>query len=456
MADELRSELTSDVAAVVGASHVLVAPDLTARYRTDWTGRFGGHDAVVVRPATIDETSAVIRIALVRGVPVVPQGGNTGLVGGSVPSSDGAIVLSTDRLTTIGALDYRAGQITVGAGVTLSALGDALEGSGWRFAVDLGARDSATIGGMVATNAGGMRVFRFGPMRAQVMGLEYVRADGEVVQRLGGLVKDNTGYDVASLICGSEGTLAIVTAVRLRLVVDPTERTTALLGFRTAVDARHAAWALRRACPAVEVIEYISGACADLVSSVGGVDRPIEAPELLLVEAAAESGTTELLGDAAAALEDVVLDVAVAEDEARRSQLWRFRDDITTSLATLGPVAKYDVSIPSRAVDVFRSEVGSVVGAFDADAWWFGHVCDDNLHLNVTRLDPRRAVDLDGSVLALVAGHGGSISAEHGIGRSKARYLHLARSSVEIELFRAVKAAFDPHGILNPGVILEA
>lgn len=452
----MATDLIKALIEVVGRRYVVADSDLSARYRTDWTGRFGGHDAVVVRPATIDETSAVIRIALARGLPVVPQGGNTGLVGGSVPSSDGAIILSTERLTTIGALDDRAGQITVGAGVTLSALGDALDGSGWRFAVDLGARDSATIGGMVATNAGGMRVFRFGAMRAQVMGLEYVRADGEVVQRLGGVVKDNTGYDVASLICGSEGTLAIVTAVRLRLVVDPTERTTALLGFRTAAEARNAAWALRNACPVVEVVEYISGPCADLVSSVVGIERPIDAPELLLVEAGAESGTTGLLGDAVAALGDVVLNVAVAEGDARRSQLWRFRDDITTSLATLGPVAKYDVSIPSRAVDVFRAEVGSVVGAFDADAWWFGHVCDDNLHLNVTGLDPGRVADLDGSVLALVAVHGGSISAEHGIGRSKAGYLNLARSSVEVELFRRIKAAFDPLGILNPGVILEA
>jgi len=452
----MATDLIKALIEVVGRRYVVADSDLSARYRTDWTGRFGGHDAVVVRPATIDETSAVIRIALARGVPVVPQGGNTGLVGGSVPSSDGAIILSTERLTTIGALDDRAGQITVGAGVTLSALGDALDGSGWRFAVDLGARDSATIGGMVATNAGGMRVFRFGPMRAQVMGLEYVRADGEVVQRLGGVVKDNTGYDVASLICGSEGTLAIVTAVRLRLVVDPTERTTALLGFRTAAEARNAAWALRNACPVVEVVEYISGPCADLVSSVVGIERPIDAPELLLVEAGAESGTTGLLGDAVAALGDVVLNVAAAAGDARRSPLRRFRDDITTSLATLGPVAKYDVSIPSRAVDVFRAEVGSVVGAFDADAWWFGHVCDDNLHLNVTGLDPGRVADLDGSVLALVAVHGGSISAEHGIGRSKAGYLNLARSSVEVELFRRIKAAFDPLGILNPGVILEA
>ena len=453
-----RPTIPNELAAIVGDAFVVVDPDLTARHRIDWTGRYVGPDAVVVRPGSTAEVAGVVAWAAASGVALVPQGGNTGLVGGSVPERAGSVVVSTERLVALGEADAVAGQVTVGAGVTPSMLADHVRGTGWRFAVDLGARDTATIGGMVATNAGGMRVFRHGSMRAQVLGLEYVTAAGDVVSRLGGLQKDNTGFDLGSLLCGSEGTLGIVTSARLRLIPDPAFRSTALLGFDSAPAARTAAWTLRRAVGPVEVIEYVSGQCVDLVATTFGLAAPFIAAHVLLVEAAADVDPTESVAAAIGALAELPTEVAVAADRTRQDALWRFRDDITAALATTGPVVKYDVSIPSSDVDAFRADAEVVVSARcpGATAWWFGHVCDDNLHLNVTGApaDPDVVAGLDRSILELVAAHGGSISAEHGIGRAKARYLHLSRSAVEIASMRAIKHALDPTGILNPGVLL--
>lgn len=440
---------------IVGSSHVLVDPAMTESYRTDWTGRFGGSDAVVVRPADTDEVAAVVRWASSAGVALVPQGGNTGLVGASVPDRDGCVVVSTQRLDGIVDLDEVGGQVTVGAGVTPTALAERLAGTGWRFAVDLGARDTATLGGMVATNAGGMRVFRFGSMRAQLRGVEYVAADGSVVSHLGGLAKDNTGFDLASLLCGSEGTLGIVTTVRVRLVPDPTSRCTALLGFADAASAFAGAWALRRSCADLEVIEFVDGPCLRRVSDAFGVPLAVDAPAALLVEAAADADPTERVAAAVDGLTHAPVAVAVASDDVRRAELWRFRDDVTVALALTGPVVKYDVTIPQDEVAGFRSDADAVVASLapGATGWWFGHVCDENLHLNVTGADPDVVHDLDAAVLSAVAAHRGSISAEHGIGRTRVPYLHLSRSTAEVAQMRAVKVALDPRGILNPGVI---
>lgn len=447
----------TELTRIVGAEHVLSDPDLTVRHVVDWTGRRGGHRAVVVRPGSTGEVAAVVAWAATAGIPIVPQGGNTGLVGGSVPGADGWIVLSTERLARLDDLDLDAGHVTAGAGVTPAVLAGRLAGSGWRFAVDLGSRGSATIGGMVATNAGGMRVFRFGAMRAQLLGLEYVTAEGHVVSRLAGLEKDNTGYDLTSLLCGSEGTLAVVTAARLRLVADPPERATAMLGFATAAEARSSAWALRRSVAPIEVVEYLTGECLDVVAEVVGAARPVAAPHVVLVEAAATTDPSDELAAGIEALGDVVVEVAVAVDSARRAALWRFRDELTTTLATLGPVVKYDLSVTSAEVDAFRADADAAVAALapGARTWWFGHVCDDNIHLNVTgaTADTEALDALDAAVLASIAAHRGSISAEHGIGRTKARFLHLARSEAEIAQMRAIKTAFDPRGILNPGVL---
>lgn len=449
--EPLRQELVD----TLGADRVLADPDTTAGRRTDWTGRFGGYRALVVRPADAAEVATVLGRSRDRGIAVVPQGGNTGLVGGSVPGAHDAVILSTERLDELGDVDHRTGQVTAGAGVTLGALAAHLAGTGWRYAIDIGARDTATVGGTVATNAGGMRVFRHGPTRQQIVGLEYVTVDGEVVSRLDGITKDNTGFHLDGLLCGSEGTLAVVTAARLRLLADAPATATALVALASRREAFDAAWRLRRAGGSSEVIEYLSGSCLRLVSDRLDLPVPVEGEALLLVEAAGSVDPTDELATALEVTGLAHVPVAVASDARTRGELWRLRDDLTAAIATLGTVLKYDVSVPAPSLDTFCAEVESTIGSSvrGAACWLFGHVCDDNVHVNVTGAADR-AAEVDDLVLGAVARHRGSISAEHGIGRAKAAHLGLSRSAGEIRLMRAVKAAFDPDGILNPGVIL--
>ena len=229
---------------VVG-NQVIVDADMVASYTTDWTGRFAGHTMAVVRPGSTDEVAGVVSACRELGVPLVPQGGNTGLVGGSVPLH-GEVVLSLSRLKTLGAVDPAAGQVTAAAGVALSAVHQAARSAGWAYGVDLASRESATVGGTIATNAGGTRVLRYGDTRAQVLGVEAVLGTGAVLSHLGGLLKDNTGYHLPSLLCGSEGTLAVVTAARLRLVPALSHRTVAILAFADVSHAVEASVHLRR------------------------------------------------------------------------------------------------------------------------------------------------------------------------------------------------------------------
>jgi FAD/FMN-containing dehydrogenase len=244
---------------IVGDDHVLTDPDLRVPYEEDWTRRFRGDARAVVRPGSVDEVARVVRWCGEHGIAIVPQGGNTGLVGGAIPH-DGAIVLSLRRLQAIRELDTAAGQVTVEAGVTLATLAAACQGSGWEFGVDLGARDSATLGGMIATNAGGTRVLRYGMMRDNLIGLQAVLGDGSQISHLGGLVKDNTGYDLAGLLCGSEGTLGIVTAARLKLVPAWPDRLTVAIACASWTDAMALANRLRREVEGLDGLEAVDAA----------------------------------------------------------------------------------------------------------------------------------------------------------------------------------------------------
>ena len=456
MATSDRTRLFADL---VGERHVIVDDDLTLRATRDWTGRWGPNPAIVVRPGSTDEVSAVVAACADGAIPVVPQGGNTGLTGSSVPPEPGWVVLSTERLGTLGALDVVEGRIVVGAGVTLSSLATHISATRWRYGVDFGARDRATIGGSIATNAGGMWVFRHGTTRHQIVGIEAVLGDGSVISHLGGLGKDNTGYDLAALLCGSEGTLGVVTAASLRLIDGPPDRCTALLGFSDISAAANVAWGLRGGLPELEVAELLGPGCTRLVAAhVQGPDSMAGSPVSLLVETAGDDGS-ELGERLRQALESLHFEgaSAVATDHATRAALWRFRDGITDALAATGPVLKFDVSIPATDLAQFCHEVGDLIGSQDRGAavWVFGHVCDHNVHVNVTGLDPRVNPDVEDAVLGRVAELGGSISAEHGIGRSRRRHLSLVRTAAEIAAMRAVKRALDPAGILNPGVIFD-
>ncbi|MGD9703098.1 MAG: FAD-binding oxidoreductase [Acidimicrobiia bacterium] len=445
--------ILDELRAVVGDDHVIIDPEITASYERDWTGRYHGESAAVVRPGSTAEIAGIVRVCHEHRVAVVPQGGNTGLVGGSVPAA-GQVVLSTQRAVGIREIDLEAGQATVEAGVTLSALGTALHTTGWEFGVDLAARDTATIGGMVATNAGGIRVLRYGSMRANVVGIEAVLGDGSIVGRLGGLLKDNTGYDLAGLLCGSEGTLGIVTAARLRLVPAWPDRLTVWIRCSGWADAQQLASALRREIDGLDGLEAVDAAGLALAGEVLGLEDPLGALEPdsvgLLVAWAGRGGPdarlAELVGDRRH---------AVAEDPTGAARLWAMRERQAEAIALIGIPHKLDVTLPVARLAEFATAVRSAVAtsAPEARLFLFGHLGDGNLHVNVVGPDPDDPM-IDELVLRLVAGMDGSISAEHGVGRTKARWLHLCRSPAELAAFRALKLALDPRGILNPGVLL--
>jgi FAD/FMN-containing dehydrogenase len=454
-AGSLAPSLLERLRAVVGPRHVVLDPEIMVPYGVDWTGRFRGTPAAVIRPGDVAEVAAVVAHCRDAGAALVAQGGNTGLVGGGVPLA-GELVLSLRRLSAITDVDPLGGQLTAGAGSTVGNVQTAAAAAGWSYGVDLGSRDSATIGGTVATNAGGLQMLRYGPTRAQVAGVEAVLGTAAVVSHLGGLTKDNTGYDLGGLLCGSEGTLGVVTAVRLRLVPPNPERVVALLAFSSATVAVEASSLLRRALRDLHSLELFLHSGLQLVCRTNGIPRPFPDHHraYLLVEVASREDPTQALAavlDSMAAVEDV----AVATDSSRRSELWRYREGLTEAINRLGAPHKLDVTLPAPAVALFVDQVPDVVreAAPRAATWLFGHVGDGNVHVNVTGVDPDDLA-VDERVLEFVARLGGSISSEHGIGAAKRPWLHLNRSEAEIAAFRLIKRALDPAGILNPHVLL--
>jgi FAD/FMN-containing dehydrogenase len=432
------------LASIVGPSHVLTDPDLTAAFEVDWTGRWSGRSLAVVRPADRDEVAAVLRLCGSEGVAVVPQGGNTGLVGGAVPP-DGAVVRVMTRLGSLGPVDAVSGQLTVGAGATLASVASAVRGSGWEVGIDLAARDSATIGGMVATNAGGAQAVRHGPMRARVAGLEAVLADGSVVSRMAGLSKDNTGYHLAGLFTGSEGTLGVITAVRLQLVPAVGGRVTALVALASTDAAVQLVARARRALPGLLAAELFHEEGLRLVLDHASLSHPFgggAAGAFLLLETS----------DPADALAAVVDDALFAEDAAGRERLWQYRERHTEAINAAGVPHKVDVSLPIGRIAAFEERCLALIGD-RARVVLYGHLGDGNLHVNLLGLELDDET-LDEAVLRLVIEMDGSISAEHGIGRAKAKLLPLDRSAGDLAAMRAIKRALDPAGILNPGVLI--
>ncbi|HJP72029.1 MAG TPA: FAD-binding oxidoreductase [Candidatus Limnocylindria bacterium] len=450
--------LLSALREAVGERHCLADAALRASYETDWTRRFSGEALVVVRPGSADEVAAVLRACADAGVGVVPQGGNTGLVGGSVPRG-GEVVLSLLRLASVGDVDVDAGEVTVGAGATLAAVQSAARKAGWDVGVDLGARDSATIGGMIATNAGGVNVLRHGPMRRQVLGFEAVMADGTILHRMPGMPKDNTGYDLAGLLAGSEGTLAAITAAHLRLVPQLARRAVAVAGFASAQAAVTVAARARRELGSILALELFTDAGMELVLRHARIGPPFanRRPVYLLFEAASDEGdpTDELaaLLEAIGAGESAV----IANDEAGRHRLWQLRERHTEAVNAEGVPHKLDVSVPLSRYAEMVERSPQAVTAVDPSARTFvyGHVGDGNVHVNILGPAPEDE-RVDDAVLALVLELGGSVSAEHGIGVAKVDWLVRDRGDAAVAAMRAIKRAWDPAGILNPGVLFAA
>ncbi len=450
------SRLLQELRGIVGTAQVLVDDDVRAPFDTDWTGRWSGSSLGVVRPGTVREVQDVLHCCARYQANVVPQGGNSGLVGGAVPGDD-AIVLSTRRLDAVEELDPLTGQITVGAGATLGAMQHAARRAGWEVGVDLAARDTATIGGMVATNAGGIRVLRHGMMRRQVAGIEAVLADGSLLTDLRGLAKDNTGYDLTGLVCGSEGTLGVITRVRLQLVLPSARRVTAMIGLVDLAQGVRIVASLRGQLPSLEAAEYVSEAAMNIVCEHAGVSPPVTGDHggYLLLECGASSDPTDAFAAALDGISGLGDSVAVATTAESRARLWGYREGISDAIGAIGIPHKLDVSVPLERLAAFERAVIAKVGVAcpAAQVVNFGHVADGNLHINIVAGPSPDDVSLDDAVLELVAEHRGSVSAEHGIGRAKVKALPLTRSTEEITAMRSIKRALDPTWMLNPGVL---
>jgi len=445
--------LGEQLTAIVGETHVLTDPALKSAYEHDLTGRFSGESLLVVRPGDAAQVAAVLETCAAAGAGIVVQGGHTGMVGGGTPR-DGEVVVSMSRLRTTEPVDRAAAQVTVGAGVTLEELQRLVRAEGLDFPIDHGARSAATIGGMTATNAGGHLAVRYGTMRDQVAGIEAVMPDGRVIRRLGGLLKDNAGFDLRGLLVGSEGVLAVITCVRLKLVPTRPRRATALFGVAGMEDALRVLDRLRSQAPSLEAIDFFQHAGLRHVCRRLGAPPPFAAdyPVYVIAECAAEHDPTDDLAAAA----DIAADTAVAVDEPARRTLWAYRDALNETVRGLGVPLKLDVSVPVGTTPAFEGALRSLVGSRmpEAELILWGHLGDGNMHVNIVGAGAE-SEEIEEAVLRLVASLGGSISAEHGVGQAKARWLALSRSEAELSTMRAVKAAFDPEWILGRGRVLE-
>jgi FAD/FMN-containing dehydrogenase len=450
-------------------------PELVGPWLTDWRGRYIGRAIALASPASTEEVAELVRLCAEHGVPIVPQGGNSGMCGGATPDESGtAILLSLRRMNGIRRLDAVAREAVCEAGVILQTLHEAAAGEGLRFPLTLGGKGSATIGGLISTNAGGTQVLRHGSMRAQVLGLEAVLADGSVFDALTPLKKDNRGFDLKQLLIGSEGTLGIVTAATLRLLPALADRAVLWAGIRAVGDApRLLAHAERIAGDALEGFEIMPRHSLDAVlAHVPGSRSPLhgEHPWHVLIELAADRARAEALPALAQELLEsafaagLVEDGTIATNEAQAEAFWLLRDEIAPAERALGPAMQHDISVPVAAMAAFIERTAPQVEARfpGSRVVAFGHLGDGNVHYHV--LAPMGAVrgeweENEGKQIShfvhdLVTQWKGSISAEHGIGQLKRDELGRLGDPVQLRLMRAVKQALDPAGLLNPGKLV--
>jgi FAD/FMN-containing dehydrogenase len=450
----MAADVLQQVSSLVGANYVNTDRDVLAARSVDYTGRYRGHASVLVRPGSAGEVAEVLRVCRDAGAHVTIQGGRTSLVAGTVPEHDD-VLLSTERLCAVGDVDTTELRVTVGAGATLSAVQRAASAAGLVFGVDLAARDTATVGGMAATNAGGLRTVRYGNMGSQVTGMDVALPDGSMVRRHSQVRADNTGYDLPSLFVGAEGTLGVITALDLCLHPDPAHRVTAVCGF-SELSALVDAGRLFRELDGIAALELIDGRAAALADEHLGVPPPVHDRWLLLVELAADHDQTERL---AAALEGVhpSSGPAVGVDNTAQQRLWRTRESLAEVVGVYGPPLKFDVSLPLSAVDGFARDAEALVRRHAADAIGvlFGHIGEGNLHLNVLRCSAEQEKELYAAMMDLIAECGGNVSSEHGVGSRKRQYLGMSRDAADIAAMRSLKSAFDPTGYLNAAVLFD-
>ena len=449
--------------AVPGLRLLTEAGDL-AHYGRDWTRRWTPAPLAIALPASVGEVQAIVRWANAQRVAIVPSGGRTGLSGGAV-AANGELVVSLERMHQVVGFDAIDRTLTVQAGMPLQAVQDAARAHGLQYPVDFGARGSCTIGGNIATNAGGIRVLRYGNTREWIAGLKLVDGTGELLDLGRGLVKNSSGYDLRHLAIGSEGTLGIVVEAMLRLADPPPPTHTMLLALPT-FEALMQVFAAFRARVRLQAFEFFTDRALHHVLAHGGHDPfPERHPYYVVTEFASDEDSQAA---ALAAFEECLAqglasDGVLGQSDAQAAQLWRLREGITESLAQYVPY-KNDVSVRISAMPVFLAETQALLGEAypQFEVVWFGHIGDGNLHINVLKpqdmaqdafvADCERVTRLLADALH---DHGGSISAEHGIGLVKKAYLSSTRSDAEIAAMRGIKAVLDPNGVLNPGKVFD-
>lgn len=465
----------SQASELLGAGGFTTDRDLLAPWTSDWRGRFHGKALGMASPAATHEVAAFVKLCAKHGIPIVPQGGNSGMSGGATPDASGAsVLLSLRRMDRIRSLDPLAQQVTCEAGVVLQRLHEAAARHRLRFPLTLGGKGSATIGGLVSTNAGGTQVLRHGTMRAQILGLEAVMADGSVIDTLTPLKKDNRGFDLKQLLIGSEGTLGIVTAATLRLLPEIGGRIVAWTGLSSISDARK----LLVQCEAAagEVLEGFevlpAQALKAVLAHIPGARSPLanEHAWHALIELAAPDGQADRLGELAETIlgeameSGLVADAVIAANDTQAEAFWQLRDEIAPAERAVGPAMQHDISVPvDRMADFVAAGVPDVEARFPGTrAVAFGHLGDGNVHFHV--IAPPGATrgeweETEGKIVSayvhdLVTQWHGSISAEHGIGQMKRDELERLGDPAQLAVLRSVKRALDPQGLLNPGKLV--
>lgn len=454
----------------VGAKGFSQDPAELAPHLEEWRGKYKGHSPLLLKPATTAEVSSILRICFETGTPLVPQGGNTGLVGGQIPFH-GEVLLSTKRLNRIRGLDVSGATLTVEAGVTLAQVQQAADEKHFLFPLSLASEGSCTIGGNIATNAGGTHVLRYGMTRALVLGLEVVSANGTVLDMLRALHKDNTGYDLKQNFIGSEGTLGVITAATLRLFPRPDLTVTAFAAVPTPAAAVKLLGLMQaRTGGMLSAFELIPRIALDFVTRhIDGTRDPLEAPSPWYVLVEATGGReANLAASFEAALGEAIEngvagDAVVASSAAQAAALWKLREGISESQKREGASIKHDISVPVAAIPDFLAKATPAVlaRAPGARPVSFGHLGDGNLHFNFNSPEAGNDAaflaqwdEIQQAVHDIVKEFGGSISAEHGIGVMKVAQLPRYKSHEELDAMRAIKAAFDPKNILNPGKLV--
>jgi FAD/FMN-containing dehydrogenase len=468
MATELHTALRAAF-----AGRLFTEAEEMAPFLTDWRGKWTGTALAVVQPDSPQDVAHVMQWCHERRIPVVPQGGNTGLSGGATPDASGrSVVLSLSRLQSVRSVDLQNNTITVDAGVTLLSLQEAAQAQGRMFPLSLAAEGSCTIGGNLASNAGGVQVLRYGNARELCLGLEVVTAEGELWDGLRGLRKDNTGYDLRDLYIGSEGTLGIITGATLKLFPQPRSQVVACVAVPSPAQAIDLlTFAQARLGAALTAFELMSDTCLQLVEKhVPGNRIPFgeRSPWYVLMELSGElddgQATSSMESLLEAAFEQsFITDAALSSSLSQLQALWALRENISEAQGAEGKTIKHDISLPASRIAEFIESTDAAILAQSGMIRLvvFGHLGDGNLHYNLSPAEcasPSEFLALEPAMNRLVhdAVHarGGSISAEHGLGvlrrDESARY----KSPVELDLMRRIKAALDPHGLLNPGKLL--